>query len=210
MISERQRAELLAMRAALDGLVGKIAETPAEVNEYQAAVREWQPGAFAVGDVRQRLGAPYKCVQAHDSTANPGWTPEATPALWMQYHGTTPESARPWIAPTGEHDMYKAGEYMIWTDGKTYKAKMDTAYSPADYPQAWEDQSGGETGGETGGGGGSESGGGTTAAPWKQPEGAHDAYNKGDEVSHKGSEWTSDVDGNVWEPGVYGWTKKES
>lgn len=205
-MTEAQRKELLAMRAALDGLVGKIVETPAEVNEYQAAVREWQPGAYAVGDVRQRLGAPYKCVQAHDSTANPGWTPEATPALWMQYHGTTPESARPWIAPTGAHDMYKAGEYMIWTDGKTYKAKMDTAYSPSDYPQAWEGQSGGETGGGVGG----ESGGGTTAAPWQQPEGAHDAYNKGDEVSHKGYEWTSDVDGNVWEPGVYGWTKKES
>lgn len=202
MISERQRAELLAMRAALDGLVGKIAETPAEVNEYQAAVREWQPGAYVVGDVRQRLGAPYKCVQAHDSTANPGWTPEATPALWMQYHGTTPESARPWIAPTGAHDMYKAGEYMIWTDGRLKKAKMDTAYSPTDYPQAWEDQSGGETGGgETGGGG-------TTAAPWQQPEGAHDAYNKGAEVSHKGKLWKSTVDSNVWEPGVYGWTEK--
>lgn len=201
-MTEAQRKELLAMRKALDGLVGKIVETPAEVNEYQAAVREWQPGVFAVGDVRQRLGAPYKCVQAHDSTANPGWTPEATPALWMQYHGTTPESARPWIAPTGAHDMYKAGEYMIWTDGKTYKAKMDTAYSPTDYPQAWEDQSGGETGG-----GGGESGGGTTAAPWKQPEGAHDAYKKGAEVSHKGSVWTSDVDNNVWEPGVYGWTE---
>lgn len=137
-MTEAQRKELLAMRAALDGLVGKIVETPAEVNEYQAAVREWQPGAFAVGDVRMYQGAPYKCVQAHDSTANPGWTPEAMPALWMQYHGTTPESARPWIAPTGAHDMYKAGEYMIWTDGRLKKAKMDTVYSPADYPQAWE------------------------------------------------------------------------
>lgn len=206
-MTEAQRKELLAMRKALDGLVGKIVETPSEVNEYKAAVREWQPGAYVVGAVRQRLGAPYKCVQAHDSTANPGWTPEATPALWMQYHGTTPESARPWIAPTGAHDMYKAGEYMIWTDGRIKKAKMDTAYSPADYPQAWEDQSGGETGGGESSG---ESGGGTTAAPWKQPEGAHDAYKKGAEVSHKGSVWTSDVDNNVWEPGVYGWTKKES
>ena len=207
MISERQRAELLAMRAALDGLVGKIVETPAEVNEYQVAVREWKEGAYVVGDVRMYQGAPYKCVQAHDSTANPGWTPEATPALWMQYHGTTPESARPWIAPTGAHDMYKAGEYMIWTDGKTYKAKMDTAYSPADYPQAWEDQSGGETGGETGGGGGGESGGGTTAAPWTQPLGATDAYNKDDVVSHNGKLWKSTVDANVWEPGVHGWTE---
>lgn len=137
-MTNKQRAELLEMRRAMDALVGKIAENTEEVNAYTAAVREWKPGAFAVGDVRQRLGAPYKCVQAHDSTANPTWTPEATPALWMQYHGTTPESARPWIAPTGAHDMYKAGEYMIWTDGKTYKAKMDTAYSPADYAQAWE------------------------------------------------------------------------
>ena len=191
------------MRKALDGLVGKIAENTEEVNAYTAAVREWKEGAYVVGDVRMYQGAPYKCVQAHDSTANPGWTPEATPALWMQYHGTTPESARPWIAPTGAHDMYKAGEYMIWTDGKTYKSKMDTAYSPADYPQAWEDQSGDETGGGEGG----ESGGGTTAAPWKQPEGAHDAYNKDDVVSHNGKLWKSTVDANVWEPGVYGWTE---
>ena len=138
MISERQRAELLAMRAALDGLVGKIAENTEEVNAYTAAVREWKEGAYVVGDVRMYHGAPYKCVQAHDSTANPTWTPEATPALWMQYHGTTPESARPWIAPTGAHDIYKAGEYMIWTDGRLKKAKMDTAYSPVDFAQAWE------------------------------------------------------------------------
>ena len=137
-MTSEQRAKLFAIRRALDGLVGKIAENAAEVNGHMAAIRKWRPGAYTVGDVRMHAGIPYKCVQAHDSTANPGWTPEATPALWMQYHGTTPESARPWIAPTGAHDMYKAGEYTIWTDGKTYKAKMDTAYSPADYPQAWD------------------------------------------------------------------------
>lgn len=43
---------------------------------------------------------------------------------------------------------------------------------------------------------------------WTQPLGATDAYNKGDEVSHNGQIWVSDVDGNVWEPGVYGWTIK--
>lgn len=41
---------------------------------------------------------------------------------------------------------------------------------------------------------------------WKQPTGAQDAYNKGDKVRHNDAVWTSDVDGNVWEPGVYGWT----
>lgn len=43
---------------------------------------------------------------------------------------------------------------------------------------------------------------------WKQPMGAIDAYNKGDRVKHSGFVWVSQVDGNVWEPGVYGWDKE--
>ena len=42
---------------------------------------------------------------------------------------------------------------------------------------------------------------------WVQPTGAHDAYSKGDKVTHNGKHWTSDVDNNTWEPGVYGWTE---
>ena len=42
---------------------------------------------------------------------------------------------------------------------------------------------------------------------WSQPTGAHDAYSAGDRVSHNGKHWTSDADGNVWEPGVHGWTE---
>ena len=42
---------------------------------------------------------------------------------------------------------------------------------------------------------------------WIQPTGAHDAYSKGAKVTHNGKKWTSDVDANVWEPGVYGWTE---
>ena len=42
---------------------------------------------------------------------------------------------------------------------------------------------------------------------WSQPVGAHDAYNTGDKVSHNGKHWTSNVDSNVWKPGVYGWTE---
>lgn len=40
---------------------------------------------------------------------------------------------------------------------------------------------------------------------WTQPLGAHDAYNTGDIVMHNGVKYKSTVDGNVWEPGVYGW-----
>ena len=42
---------------------------------------------------------------------------------------------------------------------------------------------------------------------WSQPIGAHDAYSAGAKVSHKDKHWISDTDGNVWEPGVYGWTE---
>lgn len=43
---------------------------------------------------------------------------------------------------------------------------------------------------------------------WRQPTGAQDAYAKDAKVSHNGKHWTSDVDANVWEPGVYGWTEQ--
>ena len=42
---------------------------------------------------------------------------------------------------------------------------------------------------------------------WSQPIGAHDAYAAGAKVSHNDKHWTSDQDGNVWEPGTFGWTE---
>lgn len=43
---------------------------------------------------------------------------------------------------------------------------------------------------------------------WRQPQGATDAYAKGAKVSHNDKHWISDVDSNVWEPGVYGWSEQ--
>ena len=49
---------------------------------------------------------------------------------------------------------------------------------------------------------------GETGTPaWRQPLGAHDAYRKGDRVTHAGTTWQSTIDANVWAPGVYGWTQ---
>ena len=45
---------------------------------------------------------------------------------------------------------------------------------------------------------------------WVQPTGAHDAYPQGAHVMHGGVEWVSDMDGNVWEPGVSGWTQADA
>ena len=42
---------------------------------------------------------------------------------------------------------------------------------------------------------------------WKQPTGAHDAYNTGDKVTYDDKHWQSEVDAIIWQPDVYGWTE---
>jgi hypothetical protein len=47
-----------------------------------------------------------------------------------------------------------------------------------------------------------------TVPDWVQPQGGHDAYAAGAEVRHNGIHWVNTHgDGNVWEPGVYGWVE---
>ena len=43
-----------------------------------------------------------------------------------------------------------------------------------------------------------------TITEWEQPDSTN-PYSKGDKVTHNGKTWISDIDNNVWEPGVYGW-----
>lgn len=99
----------------------------------------------------------------------------------------------PWAYPVA----YKTGQIRRYTDGKLYKCLQDHTsqadWTPpaavslwvavADPAEEWPE--------------------------WSQPVGAHDAYGAGDKVSHNGKHWTSNVDANVWEPGVYGWTEAE-
>ena len=115
----RQAAESLSDDDALDG-----------VELFPA----WEAGTDYEISVRVRhAGKLYRCEQSH--TAQDGWEPPVTPALWTE------------VAKPGE------------------------------IPE------------------------------WKQPTGAQDAYKKGDQVRHVEKIWTSDIDANVWEPGVYGWSE---
>lgn len=41
---------------------------------------------------------------------------------------------------------------------------------------------------------------------WEQPDSTN-PYMQGDKVTHNGKTWVSDIDNNVWAPGVYGWTE---
>lgn len=133
---DESKPALMSARRSLDSFVAKIAAVPKEINDNTAAIRPWAEGKYALNDVRMYDGNPYRCCQAHDSTGNPGWTPAAAPSLWAQYHGTSRESARPWVQPTGAHDQYLTGEWMIW-NGDTYECLQDTVYNPSEYGQAW-------------------------------------------------------------------------
>lgn len=138
-MSRKQANKLIAIRKAMDSALVTVVEkgTTEAINAVTSIMRKWTPAVYVIGDVRTENNVPYKCVQAHDSTTNPTWIPSATPSLWMQYHGTSIDTARNWIAPTGAHDIYQVGEYMIWTDGAIYKCLSNTNYSPAEYPAAW-------------------------------------------------------------------------
>lgn len=136
-LTDTQKARANKLRAVIDKVIATSADDVAAINTLDVFILDWAEGSYAIGDVRMYNGAPYKCVQAHDSTGNSTWNPTVA-SLWMQYHGTTQDSARAWVAPTGSHDMYKVGEYMIFTDGNIYKCLVDTVYSPTDYAAAWQ------------------------------------------------------------------------
>lgn len=104
-------------------------------SEHTELFAPWAcPVAYKTGNIRERNGKLYKCLQDH--TSQETWTPEDSPSLWVGI---------------------------------------------SDPAEEWPE--------------------------WSQPVGSTDAYAKGAKVSHNGKHWTSNVDANVWEPGVYGWTE---
>lgn len=121
--------DLKTMRA-IGGLLAQQArararEADAGVNEVidlGPLLEEWKAGTaemavtYAAGDVRTYAGQPWKCVQGHTHHGEPGWEPGTAASLWTACHATDAAHALPWVQPTGAHDMYQAGEYMIWTD----------------------------------------------------------------------------------------------
>lgn len=121
-------------------LTGDTVDTDDKRLRASGLYEDWTLGSYQVGDIRNANGQTWECFQAHDNAAyhditrdNAAWF-----TFWRPLHGTSPETARPFVAVQGSHDMYRAGEYMIYTDGLTYRCVSDTNYSPEDYAQAWE------------------------------------------------------------------------
>lgn len=122
-------------------MAGKQPTTADEIIMCSALYDEWQEGKHVAGDVFCVGGEPWECFQNYDNAVYPDIKPgnSAWYTFNRPFHGTSRETARTFVQPTGAHDIYKAGEWCVF-GGAYKKAKQDTAYSPADYPQAWDDE----------------------------------------------------------------------
>lgn len=137
------RAETLAAVSFARMILPTMSMTADQTITVAALYDDWSEGSYQVGDIRLAWygGAHqlWKCRQAHDTGTYPDITPDGTAwrTFWIPFHGTSPETAQDWIAPSGAHDQYESGEYMIW-NGQTYKCLSATVYTPEEYAQAWE------------------------------------------------------------------------
>ena len=100
----------------------------------------WKPGKYEVRDIRNYGGQTWECYQTHDNAIYPDIRPENSAwfTFWRPLHGKSPETARPFVAVQGAHDMYKTVEYAVY-GGLLYNCISDTAYSPEEYAAAWEE-----------------------------------------------------------------------
>lgn len=122
-------------------MAGKQPETADEVIMCSALYPEWEAGVHKTDEIYTVDADPWVCLAGYDNAVYPDIVPGN--AAWhtfnKPYHGTSRETAREFVQPTGAHDIYKTGEWCIF-GGAYKKANQDTAYSPADYPQAWDDE----------------------------------------------------------------------
>ena len=112
-----------------------------EIIDREIFVPEWKPGNYStIGAPVSYEGQVYKVLQAHNSTANPDWTPSATPALWSICHTTDPAKAKPWMEPQGTSGMYQLGECYLADDGIIYRQTYDgdNVYDAAALPDRWQ------------------------------------------------------------------------
>lgn len=110
---------------------------------------DWKAGNHSVGEkyvthsgdgLDQQWDQIWEVIQAYDNSVYPDIIPGND--SWFTFHkpshGTTIETARPFVKPKGAHDLYQIGEIVIWQDGFK-KAKRPTDHSPDEYASDWED-----------------------------------------------------------------------
>lgn len=147
-MTEAQRAQFFEIRRLMDKLVATIpmsdetefnASAPA-INENAAAIRTWLSDAdYVRGDVRidPSDGVPYWAMHNHGISTGQVHQPSQSPTIWTHCHGTTPETARPFLAEG--HNPYMTGHYC--TEGGVVKRcnRDGVVHAPSVLPAAWDD-----------------------------------------------------------------------
>ena len=114
-------------------------------------------------------------------------------ALPDEMAALVPSDAENWKPDTA----YAVGDRRQY-GGKLYKCLQphtaQDAWNPAEAPSLWAEVLPGQDG---------------EIGEWVQPDSTN-PYMKGDKVTHNGKTWVSDIDYNVYEPGVAGWSEVEA
>ena len=113
-----------------------------EVIAQEDFIPEWRAGVQKKDALvkRSNIDQVYRVLQAHDSTANPNWTPETQPALFSICHTTDPNKAKPWADAQGTSGMYYKNECYKDVNGIVFRQTYDGAnvYDAAAMPERWE------------------------------------------------------------------------
>lgn len=134
-------AQVKTMRASMETMYqaqsGSMTTDQRISNRFMAPV--WTAGNHTVGEIYCTTpDSIWKCRQAYNNSVYPDIKPDSS--AWYTFniplHGTTPETALPFVPPMEAESRYKTGEYMIY-NGSTYMCVRDTAYSPDDDASAW-------------------------------------------------------------------------
>jgi hypothetical protein len=178
-----------SVRHMVDVLVREDMMTAQEIADMAGMYPPWQVGeSVATDDLRAYDGMLWRVVQGHTTQAD--WTPDVARSLWVR--AVAPDVTPEWVQPLGAHDAWSKGA-VVTHEGALYESQVAAnVWAPGSDPALWalvEEEP-------------SE----PVIAAWVQPTGGHDAYAAGAEVMHNGKHWiNTHGNGNVWEPGVYGW-----
>lgn len=142
-----KRREAADIRRALDNLAATIPTadeasfngSAAAINENSAAFRLWlAEGDYVRGDVRidPADGVPYWAMHDNGKTSGQVHQPSMSPTVWVHCHGTSPDTARPFVAEG--HNPYNKGHYCT-ENGAVFLCVQDgNVFAPSAYPSAWE------------------------------------------------------------------------
>ena len=145
-IPAAQRAQLFDVRRILDkyekgmNLTDESAFNAAAaiINEDAAAFRVWlENGDYQRGDVRidPADNVPYWAIHSHGAASGHICQPSKTPSMWAHCHGTSPETARPFVAES--YNLYQQGHYCTEHGAVFLCLANNTVHAPGVLPSAW-------------------------------------------------------------------------